>query len=76
MLYLADIAVTRRSTGYNPRFVWEPTRGMTPTDMATLRNRYRALRRAGIQRMYARWIIWDLVDVGTRAKRDNEGLLR
>lgn len=68
-LYLADIAVTRRTNDPNPRFVWDPNRGMTPTDMATLRNRYRTLRRAGIQRMYARWIIWDLVDAGTRAKR-------
>lgn len=69
MLYLADIAVTRRTTGTNNRFVWDPDRGMTPTDMATLRNRYRALRNAGIQKMYARWIIWDLVDAGSRAKR-------
>lgn len=69
MLYLADIRVTRRTSGYNPRYLWDPKRGMTPTDMATLRNRYRALRRAGIERIYARWIIWDLVDAGTRATR-------
>lgn len=70
MLYLADIAVTRRTTGIHPRFVWDPNRGMTPTDMATLRNRYRALRRANIERIYARWIIWDLVDAGSRARRE------
>lgn len=70
MLYLADIAVTRRKTGTKPKFVWDPNRGMTPTDMATLRNRYRALRRANIERMYARWIIWDLVDAGSRARRE------
>lgn len=69
MLYLADIAVTRRSTGSKAIFLWDPQRAMTNYDMATLRNRYRALRRAGIERMYARWIIWDLVDAGTRAKR-------
>ena len=70
MLYLTDIAVTRRNPGYKVIFLWDPQRGMTPTDMATLRNRYRALRRAGIERMHARWVIWDLVDAGTRAKRE------
>lgn len=68
-LYLADIRVTRRTHPQQARYVWDPNRGMTPTDMATLRNRYRTLRRAGIQRMYARWIIWDLIDAGSRAKR-------
>ena len=68
-LYLSDIAVTRRTHPQQQRFIWDPNRRMTPTDMATLRNRYRTLRRAGIQRMYARWIIWDLIDAGSRARR-------
>lgn len=68
-LYLTNIQAARRNGVPNPKFVWDPDRGITQSDVATLRNRYRTLRRAGIDAMYARWIIWDLIDAGTRARR-------
>jgi hypothetical protein len=72
-LYLSTCAGSRRRYGWKVRFEWDPTRPLTHLDAKTLRRHYRTLRRAGIDDMAARWLIWDLVDTGRRAIRDNDG---
>lgn len=69
-LYLSTCAGTRRRYGWKVRFEWDPTRPLTPHDANTLRRHYRTIRRAGIEEMAARWMIWDLIDAGGRATRD------
>jgi hypothetical protein len=72
-LYLSTCGGTRRRYGWKVRFEWDPTRPQTPHDGRTLRRHYRTLRRAGVSEYAARWIIWDLIDAGRRATRNNDG---
>jgi hypothetical protein len=54
-----------------PRFVWDDDRWITNNDRIQLRRIYRDLRSHGLTPTIARWHMWDLVDLGTRAERDS-----
>lgn len=71
-LYLSTMAGTRRRYGWKVRYEWDPTRPMTELYARTLRRHYRTIRRAGLDEMSARWMIWDLVDIGEKATRNND----
>lgn len=68
-LYLATLGGARRRFGWKVRFSWNPDRQITDLDRRTLRRLYRQMRTAGLTELDARWVLWDAIDLGTRATR-------
>jgi hypothetical protein len=71
-LYLATIDGNRRRNGYRTRFEWSEHLLGTSLYRRTLWETYRRLRAADFEPLEARWIIWDLVNIGQLADRHTD----
>lgn len=71
-VYLASIDGNRHRKGYRSAFVWSEHLLGTSLYRRTLWDTYRRLRTAGFEPLEARWIIWDLVNIGRLADRHND----